>query len=116
MSRHSGFLHASNHDSRAINARYAVTYPTHVKPHRSASQADHSIIRIFERSVKRGSGIKTFATASGSTMTHAESLDEIAEVGTNNHYTSNGVWLVHPTDAATLGAQTKDSGSGQFVY
>ena len=49
-------------------------------------------------------------------MTHAESLDEIAEVGTNNHYTSNGVWLVHPTDAATLGAQTKDSGSGQFVY
>ena len=27
-----------------------------------------------------------------------------------------GVWLVHPTNAATLGAQAKDSGSGQFVY
>ena len=37
-------------------------------------------------------------------LTHAESLDAIAEVGANNHDTSNGVWLVHPTNAATLGA------------
>ena len=49
-------------------------------------------------------------------MTHAESLDAIAEVGANNYDTSNGTWLLHPTDAATLGAQAKDSGSGQFVY
>jgi len=66
--------------------------------------------------IANATGIETFATAGSSTMTHAESLDAIAEVGANNHDTSNGVWLVHPTDAATLGAQTKDSGSGQFVY
>ena len=66
--------------------------------------------------IANATGIETFATAGSSTMTHAESLDAIAEVGANNHDTSNGVWLVHPTNAATLGAQTKDSGSGQFVY
>ncbi len=66
--------------------------------------------------IANATGIETFATASGTTMTHAESLDAIAEVGANNYDTSNGTWLVHPTDAATLGAQAKDSGSGQFVY
>jgi len=62
------------------------------------------------------SNIETFATASGNTMTHAESLDAVAEVAGNNFDTSQGTWLLNPTDAATLGAQTKDSGSGQFVY
>ncbi len=33
----------------------------------------------------------------------------------NDYDTSNGVWLVHPANAATLGAQAKYSGSGQFV-
>lgn len=66
--------------------------------------------------IANATGIETFATAGSSTMTHSESLDAIAEVGANNHDTSNGVWLVHPTNAATLGAQAKDSGSGQFVY
>ena len=66
--------------------------------------------------IANATGIETFATAGSSTMTHPESLDAIAEVGANNHDTSNGVWLVHPTNAATLGAQAKDSGSGQFVY
>ena len=66
--------------------------------------------------IANATGVETFATTGSSTMTHAESLDAIAEVGANNHDTSNGVWLVHPTNAATLGAQAKDSGSGQFVY
>lgn len=66
--------------------------------------------------ISNATGIETFATAGSSTMTHSESLDAIAEVGANNYDTSNGVWLVHPTNAATLGAQAKDSGSGQFVY
>jgi HK97 family phage major capsid protein len=66
--------------------------------------------------IANATGIETFATASGRTMTHAESLNAIAEVAENNYDTSNGVWLVHPTNAATLGAQAKDSGSGQFVY
>ena len=48
-------------------------------------------------------------------MTHAESLNAIAEVAENDYHTSNGVWLVHPANAATLGAQAKYSGSGQFV-
>jgi HK97 family phage major capsid protein len=49
-------------------------------------------------------------------MTHAESLDAMAEVAANFFDTSNGTWLINPTDAATLGAQTVDSGSGRFVY
>jgi len=61
-------------------------------------------------------GIETFATAGSSTMTHAESLDAMAEVAANFFDTSNGTWLINPTDAATLGAQTVDSGSGRFVY
>ena len=61
-------------------------------------------------------GIETFATAGSSTMTHAESLSIIAEVGENNISTTGGVWLVHPTNAATLGSTAKDSGSGLFVY
>jgi len=60
--------------------------------------------------------IETFATAGLSTMTHAESLDAMAEVAANFFDTSNGTWLINPTDAATLGAQTVDSGSGRFVY
>ena len=66
--------------------------------------------------IANASGIETLSTASGRTMTHAESLTAIAEVGANNYDTSNGVWLLHPTNAATIGAQAKDSGSGQFVY
>ena len=61
-------------------------------------------------------GIETFATAGSSTMTHAESLSVIAEVGENNFATNGGTWLVHPTNAATLGSTAKDSGSGMFVY
>lgn len=61
-------------------------------------------------------GIETFTTAGNATITNAESYDIIAEVAANNLDTSNGVWLVHPTDAATLADTSKDSGSGTFVY
>ena len=54
--------------------------------------------------------------AGNATITNAESYDIIAEVAANNLDTSNGVWLVHPTDAATLADTSKDSGSGTFVY
>ena len=79
------------------------------------SQASHAFVAKYHSNTY-ATGIETFATASGTTMTHAESLDLIAGVGANNYNTSNGTWLVHPTCAATLGAQAKDSGSGQFVY
>ena len=49
-------------------------------------------------------------------MTHAESLDALAEIAAANLDTTNAVWILNPTDAATLGAQSKDSGSGNFVY
>ena len=67
------------------------------------------------KGIENTTGIETFATASDNTMTHAESLNAIAEVAENDYDTSNGVWLVHPANAATLGAQAKYSGSGQFV-
>ncbi|QIG53807.1 phage major capsid protein [Altererythrobacter sp. BO-6] len=61
-------------------------------------------------------GINTFPTAGGGTMTHSESLDALAEIAAANLDTTNAVWILNPTDAATLGAQAKDSGSGMFVY
>lgn len=66
--------------------------------------------------VSNQSGINTFATAGGSTMTHAESLDALAEIAAANLDTTNAVWILNPLDAAKLGAQSKDSGSGSFVY
>ena len=62
------------------------------------------------------SGIETFTTAGNSTITHSESLDIVAEVASNNISTQGGYWIVNPTDAATIGATSKDSGSGTFVY
>ena len=61
-------------------------------------------------------GVNTKATAGSSTMTHAESLDVIAAVQADNVDTAGAVWVAHPTDLATLGAQAVDSGSGRFVY
>lgn len=61
-------------------------------------------------------GVNTKATAGSSTMTHAESLDVIAAVQSDNVDTAGSVWVAHPTDLATLGAQAVDSGSGRFVY
>jgi hypothetical protein len=49
-------------------------------------------------------------------MTHAESLDALAEIAVGNLDTRNAVWIVNPTDAARLGAKTKDAGCGMFVY
>ena len=66
--------------------------------------------------ISNTSNIETFATAGSSTMTYAESLDAMAEVAANNFDTMSGTWLINPTNAATLGAQTVDSGSGRFVY
>jgi len=61
-------------------------------------------------------GINTKVTAGNSTMTHAESLEIIAAVAANNLDASGGVFIIHPNDAATIGATSKDSGSGTFVY
>ncbi len=49
-------------------------------------------------------------------MTHAESLETIAAVAANNLDTAGGVFIIHPNDAATIGATNKDSGSSTFVY
>mgnify|MGYP000157556986 FL=1 len=49
-------------------------------------------------------------------MTHAESLEVISAVASNNLDTSGGVFIIHPNDAATIGATSKDTGSGTFVY
>jgi HK97 family phage major capsid protein len=62
------------------------------------------------------SGINTKATTGSSTMTHAEALEVIAAVAANNIDTAGGAWIVHPNDAAVIGATSKDSGSGTFVY
>ena len=62
------------------------------------------------------SGINTKVTTGGSTMTHAESLEVIAAVAANNLDASFGVFIIHPNDAATIGATSKDTGSGTFVY
>jgi HK97 family phage major capsid protein len=66
--------------------------------------------------VANTTGINTKVTAGNSTMTHAESLEIIASVASNNLDTSGGVFLLHPNDAATIGSTSKDSGSGTFVY
>jgi len=66
--------------------------------------------------VANTTGINTKTTAGSSTMTHAESLEIIAAVAANNLDTSGGVFIIHPNDAATIGATSKDSGSGTFVY
>ena len=66
--------------------------------------------------VANTSGINTKVTAGSSTMTHAESLEIIAAVAANNLDTSGGVFIVHPNDVATIGATSKDTGSGTFVY
>ncbi len=66
--------------------------------------------------VSNTTGINTKTTAGSSTMTHAESLEIIAAVAANNLDTSGGVFIIHPNDAATIGATSKDSGSGTFVY
>ena len=62
------------------------------------------------------SGINTKVTAGSSTMTHAESLEVIASVAANNLDASGGAFIIHPNDAATIGATSKDTGSGTFVY
>jgi hypothetical protein len=49
-------------------------------------------------------------------MTHAESLEVIASVAANNLDASGGAFIIHPNDAATIGATSKDTGSGTFVY
>ncbi len=66
--------------------------------------------------VANTTGINTKTTASSSTMTHAESLEVIAAVAANNLDASSGVFIIHPNDAATIGATSKDTGSGTFVY
>ena len=66
--------------------------------------------------VANTTGINTKVTAGSSTMTHAESLEIIAAVAANNLDTSGGVFIIHPNDAATIGATSKDTGSGTFVY
>jgi hypothetical protein len=55
------------------------------------------------------SGIEIFATAGSSTMTYAESLDAMAGVAVNSFDTMSGTWLINPTNAPTLVAQTVDS-------
>jgi len=62
------------------------------------------------------SGINTKVTTGGSTMTHAESLEIIAAVAANNLDASGGAFIIHPNDAATIGATSKDTGFGTFVY
>ena len=66
--------------------------------------------------VANTTGINTKTTTGSSTMTHAESLEIIAAVAANNLDTAGGVFIIHPNDAATIGATSKDSGSGTFVY
>ena len=66
--------------------------------------------------VANTTGINTKTTTGSSTMTHAERLEIIAAVAANNLDTAGGVFILHPNDAATSGATSKDSGSGTFVY
>ena len=40
-------------------------------------------------------------------------MSELRKLAAN---TSGGVFIIHPNDAATIGATSKDSGSGTFVY
>ena len=66
--------------------------------------------------VENATGIETFTTTGGSTITHAESYEIIGEVASNNIDTAGGVWIINPASAATLASTAKDSGSGLFVY
>lgn len=68
------------------------------------------------RGIANTVGVNTLATTGGGTMTHAESLEALADIAGANLDTTNSVWIVNPANAATLGATAKDSGSGRFVY
>jgi HK97 family phage major capsid protein len=68
------------------------------------------------RGIANTVGVNTLATTGGGTMTHAESLAALAAIASDNLDTQQSVWIANPTNAATLGATAKDSGSGRFVY
>lgn len=68
------------------------------------------------RGIANTVGVNALSTTGGGTMTHAESLEALADIAGANLDTTNSVWIVNPANAATLGATAKDSGSGRFVY
>ena len=61
------------------------------------------------------SGINTLTTTGSSTMTHAEALDALAKLEEDNVPSGNAVFIMNPTDYATIAATAVDSGSGRFV-
>ena len=61
------------------------------------------------------SGINTLATTGSSTMTYAEALDALAKLEEDNVPSGGAVFIMNPTDYATIAATAVDSGSGRFV-
>ena len=66
------------------------------------------------RGVANTPGVNAITTAAGG-LTHADSLEALADIAGANLDTTGAVWIVNPTDAAIMGAKVKDSGSGRFV-
>ena len=61
------------------------------------------------------SGINTLATTGSSTMTHAEALTALSKLEEDNVSSEGAVFIMHPTNYATLASTVVDSGSGRFV-
>jgi len=61
------------------------------------------------------SGINTLATTGSSTMTYAEALEALAKLEEDNVPSGGAVFIMNPTDYATIAATAVDSGSGRFV-
>ena len=61
------------------------------------------------------SGINTLTTTGSSTMTHSEALDALALLEEDNVPSGNAVFIMNPTDYATIAATAVDAGSGRFV-
>jgi hypothetical protein len=61
------------------------------------------------------SGINTLITTGSSTMTYAEALAALSSLEADNVDSAGAVFLVNPSDYATIAATLVDSGSGRFV-